>query len=176
MFYPKDLFQRKGLLGITKLSILLLLKHILIVCTKKVVAYRNGNWKSDEHKPFMTTKGKGGGATWFCNHCIFWNTNSYPKNDEVQEMFFKDLVFYIFKAYLGVFTTKNISLLEGYCYTNVLKFPFLFKLFLLMKCFIQWYKKPWTCIHFQTLRMQLLFPQALTFGCPKVVWTHLTWW
>lgn len=109
MFYPKDLFQRKGLLGITKLPILILWKHILIVCTKKVATYRNSNWKSGQCKPFMTTNGKRGGATWFCNHCIFWITNSYPKNDEAQEMFFKDLVFYIFKAYLGHFSLPRTS-------------------------------------------------------------------
>jgi hypothetical protein len=79
IFCPKDLFQRKGLLSITKLPILLLWKHILIICTKKVTTYRNGNWKSGQCKPFMTTQGKRGGATWFCNHFIFWNTNSYPK-------------------------------------------------------------------------------------------------
>lgn len=109
MFYPKDLFQRKGLLGITKLPILHLWKHILIVYTKKVATYRNGNWKNGQCKPFMTAKGKRGGATWFCNHCIFLNTNSYPKNDEAQEMFFKDLVFYIFKAYLGHFSLPRTS-------------------------------------------------------------------
>ncbi len=42
-------------------------------------------------------------------------------------------------------------------------------------CFLQWSQRPWICMCYQILNLQLLILLILIFGCPKVVWTHLFW-
>ncbi len=43
-----------------------------------------------------------------CNYRIFWCHKALPKNDDVQKQFMEDLMFYIYKGYMPLFTCENV--------------------------------------------------------------------